>query len=339
VAEWLKAAVSKTVIRQRIQSSNLCSSANFAAEDHPMEGYTIRILVPNGDPEGVRMIDRMNWTGLGFVFPREEWPSVQGRQILSGPGVYILVGPSEIDENIPRLYIGEADNISRRIGDHFRDREFWSWGIAFVSSNQGLNKAHVKWLEHSLYEQARSAKRSELDNGNIPQRPALHEVDETDAKAFLKEVLQILPLVGLQAFREPRIVSSPSAKLSEPSKIISTTECDTIVVPAYQDGFERVFLGQNCWFAIRISGGMINKIKYIAAYVTAPASRITHVAPVERIELYGEEGKYKVIFSEPAKELEQAILKGDAKAGVQGPIYTSYSRLMSAKQLKDLQQK
>jgi len=26
--------------------------------------YTIRIFVPDGDPEGVRIIDRMNWTGL-----------------------------------------------------------------------------------------------------------------------------------------------------------------------------------------------------------------------------------------------------------------------------------
>ena len=27
--------------------------------------FTIRIFVPDGDPEGFRLIDRMNWTGLG----------------------------------------------------------------------------------------------------------------------------------------------------------------------------------------------------------------------------------------------------------------------------------
>jgi hypothetical protein len=27
--------------------------------------YTIRIFVADGDPEGVRVIDRMNWTGTG----------------------------------------------------------------------------------------------------------------------------------------------------------------------------------------------------------------------------------------------------------------------------------
>jgi hypothetical protein len=29
--------------------------------------FTIRILVPDGDPEGVRLIDRMNWTGSAQV--------------------------------------------------------------------------------------------------------------------------------------------------------------------------------------------------------------------------------------------------------------------------------
>ena len=27
--------------------------------------FTIRIFVPDGNPEGVRIIDRMNWTGMG----------------------------------------------------------------------------------------------------------------------------------------------------------------------------------------------------------------------------------------------------------------------------------
>ena len=37
------------------------------------EPFTIRIFVPDGDPEGVRIIDRMNWTGTGIAFPRGSW--------------------------------------------------------------------------------------------------------------------------------------------------------------------------------------------------------------------------------------------------------------------------
>jgi hypothetical protein len=39
--------------------------------------FTIRIFVPGGDPEGLRIIDRMNWTGLGIIFPREDWPKIK----------------------------------------------------------------------------------------------------------------------------------------------------------------------------------------------------------------------------------------------------------------------
>ena len=45
-----------------------------------------RIFVPDGDPEGVRLIDRMNWTGLGFVFPRLKWPDVEHRSEMKRPG-------------------------------------------------------------------------------------------------------------------------------------------------------------------------------------------------------------------------------------------------------------
>jgi len=43
--------------------------------------FTIRIFAPNGDPEGVRLIDRMNWTGLGIAFPRSKWVEVRQRSI------------------------------------------------------------------------------------------------------------------------------------------------------------------------------------------------------------------------------------------------------------------
>ncbi|MCD8344297.1 MAG: hypothetical protein LUC19_07955, partial [Oscillospiraceae bacterium] len=39
-------------------------------------------------------------------------------------------------------------------------------------------------------------------------------------------------------------------------------DLDTIIVPAREDGFNEEFLKNNRWFAIRISGAMLDKIKY-----------------------------------------------------------------------------
>lgn len=49
--------------------------------------YTIRIFVPDGDPEGVRIIDRMNWTGVGITFPRSKWSEVSQRPEIQRTGV------------------------------------------------------------------------------------------------------------------------------------------------------------------------------------------------------------------------------------------------------------
>ncbi|MSQ41021.1 MAG: GIY-YIG nuclease family protein, partial [Dehalococcoidia bacterium] len=67
--------------------------------------FTIRIFVPDGDPEGVRLIDRMNWTGIGVAFPRTKWTYARQLPELQRTGVYILVGYTGEDADLPTLYI------------------------------------------------------------------------------------------------------------------------------------------------------------------------------------------------------------------------------------------
>ncbi len=301
--------------------------------------YTIRIFVPDGDPEGLRIIDRMNWTGLGIVFPREDWTKIKHRADFSKPGVYILVGYVSDDDDLPTIYIGQGDVLRARIESHFQNKDFWSKAVVFVSSasSGGLNRAHATWLEHALIHRAVAAARSHLENGTEPQEPQLSEAERADTEAFLHEMFRILPLVGLNAFEIPKAVAEPMGKTGSPPKTrVGIGEPDTIVVPAQKGGFERVFLGENAWWAIRISGGMIPKIKYVAAYQSHPISAITHVAPVARIEPYGDSGKYKLVFSEPAKPIGP-IPFADAPSGfMQGPRYTTYAKLQTAKTVTDL---
>ncbi len=296
--------------------------------------FTLRIFVPDGDPEGVRLIDRMNWTGLGIAFPRAKWTEVRQRKEFDRSGIYILVGHP--DDDLPTIYIGQADGVRNRIEAHYQNKDFWDWGIIFVSNSGGLNRAHVTWLEYALVNRAAAAGRCRLDNGNAPQEPSLSEAENADTQAFLKEILQILPLVGLRAFEFPKAVASPNTSVTEPPQKEFPQRPDTVIVPAQKGGFERVFLGEDCWHAIRIAGGMLDKIKYIAAYQTLPVSAITHYAPVDRIEPYGESGKYKLVFSGKAQPIGP-IPFADAPAGaMQGPRYTIFTQLMAAKRLTDL---
>ena len=91
-------------------------------------------------------------------------------------------------------------------------------------------------------------------------------------------------------------------------KSLDPTEIDTIVVPARDDGFKEVFLGENRWYAIRIHSSMIPRIKYIAAYQVDPVSAITHVAEVHSIGQWEDSSKYIVNFLGPAKKIKNLSL-------------------------------
>jgi hypothetical protein len=118
---------------------------------------------------------------------------------------------------------------------------------------------------------------------------------------------------------------------------VDIAEFDTIVVPAQEDGFQEVFVGENRWYAIRIHASMIPQIKYIAAYRVAPVSAITHWALVKNIEPWEDTGKFVVNFVDAAKEIGRITLvpKSRVKA-LQGPRYTSFDRLQRAKSLDEV---
>ena len=299
--------------------------------------FTIKIFVPDGEPDGVRIVDRMNWTGTGIVFPRIKWNEVSRRPEFTKIGIYILFGYEEGDEDIPTFYIGQADGLRNRIDTHYKNKDFWDSGIVFFSTNDSLNRAHVTWLEYSLIKKASDVGRCRLDNGNIPQEPVLSESEKADTKGFLKEIFQILPLLEVRVFEPIKAVATPKVTTEyEPNSITKESDFDTIIVPAQEEGFNKVFLGEDCWHSIRISAGKLDKIRYIAAYQTSPVTAITHYAPVDRIELYGDSGKYRLIFSEKAREIGPIPFANAPQGSMQSTRYTTLEKLKNAKKLTDL---
>jgi len=101
-----------------------------------------------------------------------------------------------------KIYVGEGDPLGPRLEQHYANKEFWTWAIFFVSTDNSLNKAHVQHLEARLLDMARQAKRATLDNMNAPQKPALSEAETADAESFLADMLSTFPLLGLTVFEK-----------------------------------------------------------------------------------------------------------------------------------------
>ena len=111
---------------------------------------------------------------------------------------------------------------------------------------------------------------------------------------------------------------------------------DTIIVSAKEESFYSVFLGECCWYPIRIGSEKLASIKWIAVYQTAPVSAITHFAKIEQIVDYKDTGRYKIVFEEP-EELDNQIALGENRnKTLQGQRYTTLEKLKRAKQIEDL---
>lgn len=242
------------------------------------EPFTIRIFVPDGDPDSLRIVDRMNWTGTGLAFSRNKWKEIRERDEFKQPGVYILVGYKGDEDELLTIYIGQGDEVRKRLNVHHQGqgKEFWNRGIVFVSSSNSLNRAHILWLEYALIRLAKEKRLCQLENSDEPQEPRLTEAEVADTKAFLQEILQILPLLNLHVFASAKPVTTPETAAANIRAEPGANKNDTVVVPARVDSFKKVFIEQNCWYAIRIAPKMLGMIKYIAVYQKEPVAAITH---------------------------------------------------------------
>jgi hypothetical protein len=77
-------------------------------------------------------------------------------------GVYLLFGEQDGD---PLMYVGEGEDISERIRNHDAKKDWWTSAIFISSAANTLNKAHVKYLEARLIEEARRVGKITLENG------------------------------------------------------------------------------------------------------------------------------------------------------------------------------
>ena len=118
--------------------------------------FALRLFVPSGLPEGMRIVEKTNWSGIGFVIPRSQLKEFTQRPEAGRPGVYVLTGPDPEDGGADLAYIGEADPLGRRLEQH-QAKEFWTTAYAFTSKDGYLNKAHAQHLEARLIGLAQAA--------------------------------------------------------------------------------------------------------------------------------------------------------------------------------------
>jgi len=141
----------------------------------------------------LRTAEISNWTGKAVAAPRTELDELLAREELEKAGIYILTG-SDPTTNAPRAYIGEVEVIRERLRQH-KSKEFWVSAIVFVSKDENLTKAHVRYLESRLLSEAARVNRFRLEQ-NQSGGSKLPESDREDMEVFLSRIRQLLPVLG-----------------------------------------------------------------------------------------------------------------------------------------------
>jgi hypothetical protein len=179
----------------------------------PTRGVTIRIFLVNGTPQGLRLVERMGWTGSFLTFARADYPSARTREEVLQTGAYVLVGPDPEGLRLQRVYIGEGENIRVRLDAHQKEKDFWTQGYVLTTKDDSLNKAHVRYLEARLVELAAKADNATLDNGTAPEPARLSEPEIAEMETYLDNVLPLFALVGVNLFEpaEETAVAAVSA--------------------------------------------------------------------------------------------------------------------------------
>ncbi len=195
-------------------------------------GKTIKIFLIDGDPNGRMSCELSNWSGKAYKIPRINIKDCTDRNDLVSTGVYLLFGKDEEGKDL--VYIGEAESILKRLTQHLNQKDFWNETIVFISKDDNLNKAHIKYLENRLHDIAQLARRYKVQNSIIPTQSSISESDKAEMEEFIENIKMLVNTLGHKVFDEKREFK-PKQK-QEPFFIIAARGADGLGEPS-SDGF------------------------------------------------------------------------------------------------------
>lgn len=164
-----------------------------------MNKQVLQFIIEENNPTGIIECTVDNWLGISYKIPRNKLKEAATLNYINNTGVYILFGDDE-DTAEKIAYIGETEGIYNRLCQHNKNKDFWNECVVFVSKDNSLNKAHMRYIEHELYELGKKANRCIIKNESNPTKPQLSDADEIRAEKFISNIKTITNMFRYKLF-------------------------------------------------------------------------------------------------------------------------------------------
>lgn len=249
-------------------------------------------------------------------------------------------------ESNPRLYLVENEVRNHSIKTHIAP-QIMNFFLNYKDSFIKIKEEIIGYLENE-----------KISIDNYMKKTTYRNIDDMITSLILNEKLGVIVVIDdaderlyelkngfgfdLEILELKKYISSDNDviyvfdKFNEQEEIMNDIEnieeLNTIVVAAYEEGFQSEFIENNRWYAVSIGINRIESLKYIAVYQKRPIKAITYYAEIEDIQLYNDTGKYIIYFKDKAKKLKHPIPlnpKNPNKAP-QGRVYTNINKILNA---------
>ena len=159
-------------------------------------GKTIEMFLVDGTADGIVTAELSNWNGKAIRLPRTEVAQCE-REDVEGVGVYFLF--CKMDDGADAVYIGEAENILKRLKQHLADfqsgKEGYYWTTAVTFVGRDLNKALIRYIENRLVEEARACGREQVLT-KATYNTVLKESEIASMEEFIDNIKVLISALG-----------------------------------------------------------------------------------------------------------------------------------------------
>ena len=179
-------------------------------------GRKVTIFLSDGAPSGIRHVEIANWSGQAIACPRSRLNELRNWVEAQRPGVYFLL-EKQTAETGDRAYIGESENVAKRLTQQEKNQDFWNEVIIFSSKDENLTKGHIKYLESRLTAISIDADRYKIENANTPTESQLPRADKDAMEEFIHNLRIVLGTLGHRVLEPVKVPKQqPQEGLSKP---------------------------------------------------------------------------------------------------------------------------